>query len=49
MRYACGTPSSESFSSGLALTLMDYLWLIIAVAVWTVVQAWVLPRLGVPT
>jgi hypothetical protein len=28
---------------------MDYLWLITALVVWTVVQTWLLPRLGVPT
>jgi hypothetical protein len=29
--------------------VMDYLWLIAFLAVWIFLQAWLLPRLGVPT
>ncbi len=29
--------------------LMEYVWLIVFAVVWTVLQGWVLPRLGVPT
>jgi len=28
---------------------MDYLWPIVFLVVWVVLQTWVLPKLGVPT
>jgi len=28
---------------------MDYLWPLAFLAVWVILQAWVLPKLGVPT
>jgi len=28
---------------------MDYLWPLVFLAVWVFLQAWLLPRLGVPT
>jgi hypothetical protein len=37
------------FLAGWLSLLMDYLWLIVAIVVWTIVQTWLLPRLGVPT
>jgi hypothetical protein len=29
--------------------VMDYLWPIVFLVVWVVLQTWVLPKLGVPT
>jgi hypothetical protein len=29
--------------------LMDYLWPLVFLGVWIVLQTWLLPRLGVPT
>jgi hypothetical protein len=29
--------------------VMDYLWPLVFLAVWIFLQAWLLPRLGVPT
>jgi hypothetical protein len=29
--------------------VMDFLWLVGFLVVWVVLQAWVLPKLGVPT
>lgn len=29
--------------------MMDYLWPLVFLAVWIVLQAWLLPKLGVPT
>jgi hypothetical protein len=29
--------------------VMDYLWPLVFLAVWIVLQAWLLPKLGVPT
>lgn len=29
--------------------MSDALWLLLVIAAWFVLQAWVLPRLGVPT
>jgi len=28
---------------------MDYLWPLVFIAVWVLLQTWLLPRLGVPT
>ena len=30
-------------------SLMDFLWVILFLAVWIALQAWILPRLGVKT
>jgi hypothetical protein len=29
--------------------VMDYLWPLVFIAVWVLLQTWLLPRLGVPT
>ncbi len=29
--------------------MMDYLWPLLAIGVWILLQTWLLPRLGVPT
>ena len=29
--------------------MMDYLWPLVFIAVWVLLQTWLLPRLGVPT